>query len=159
MTDIRWLTEAEREAWLALVHVILKLSPALDSQLQRDSQLTHFDYQCLAMLSEADGRVLRMSELAGRVNSSLSRLSHVIKKLESRGWVERSPCLDSGRVTVVRLTDQGWRVVERAAPGHVEAVRGLVFEGLSPEQVDQLERIAGVIRANIEGSGLRSLNG
>lgn len=138
---------------------MLKLAPALDSQLQRDSNLTHFDYLCLAMLSEADERSLRMSELASQVNSSLSRLSHVIKKLEGRGWVERRPCPDSGRVTMVDLTEQGWQVVERTAPGHVEAVRELVFEGLSSEQVAQLEQIAGVIRSNIESSDLTSLNG
>lgn len=155
----RWLTEDERRAWLALVPVMLKLSPALDSQLQRDSELTHFDYQCLAMLSEADGRTLRMSELAGIVNSSLSRLSHVVKKLEARGWVERTPCADSKRVTMVSLTYDGWRVLEAAAPGHVEAVRELVFEGLTGEQVAQLEQIAGVIRRNIERSGLRSVTG
>lgn len=158
-TETRWLTETELRAWLALVPVMLKLSPSLDSQLQRDSELTHFDYQCLAMLSEAEGRVLRMSALAALVNSSLSRLSHVIKKLEARGWVERRPSPDSRRVTVVSLTDLGWGVLERAAPGHVQAVRGLVFEGLSSEQVAQLEQIACVINENIEKSGLRSVNG
>lgn len=155
----RWLNEQERQAWLKVAGVMLKLAPALDSQLQRDSNLTHFDYLCLAMLSEADERSLRMSELASQVNSSLSRLSHVIKKLEGRGWVERRPCPDSGRVTMVDLTEQGWQVVERTAPGHVEAVRELVFEGLSSEQVAQLEQIAGVIRSNIESSDLTSLNG
>lgn len=159
MTETRWLTQDELRAWLALVPVMLKLSPSLDSQLQRDSELTHFDYQCLAMLSAVDGRMLRMSELAGLVNSSLSRLSHVIKKLEARGWVERRPCPESRRVTEVTLTDRGWGVLERAAPGHVEAVRALVFEGLTPEQVAQLEQIASVIKENIEKSGLRSLNG
>lgn len=155
----RWLNEQERRAWLKVAGLMLKLAPALDSQLQRDSHLTHFDYHCLAMLSEADQRSLRMSELAGQVNSSLSRLSHVIKKLETRGWVERKPCPDSRRVTLASLTEQGWQVVVAAAPGHVEAVRELVFEGLSPEQVAQLEEIAGVIRSNIDGSDLRSLNG
>lgn len=155
----RWLNEQERQAWLKVAGLMLKLAPALDSQLQRDSHLTQFDYLCLAMLSEADQRSLRMSELAGQVNSSLSRLSHVIKKLETRGWVERKPCPDSRRVTLASLTEQGWQVVVAAAPGHVEAVRELVFEGLSPEQVAQLEEIAGVIRSNIDGSDLRSLNG
>ena len=155
----RWLTDKERQTWLALVPVMLKLSPALDSQLQRDSELTHFDYQCLAMLSESEGRVLRMSELAALVNSSLSRLSHVVKKLEARGWVERTPCADSRRVTMVQLTEPGWAVVERSAPGHVETVRDLVFEGLAEEQVEQLAQIMGVVKRNIDQSGLRSLNG
>src|SRR5690349_23498513 len=97
----RWLTAEERRAWLQLAGVMLKLAPSLDSQLQRDSDLTHFDYLCLAMLSEEDDRTLRMSGLAARVNASLSRLSHVVSKLEGRGLVRRSPCPDSRRVTLV----------------------------------------------------------
>src|SRR5690242_3123209 len=114
----RWLTAEERRAWLQLAGVMLKLAPTLDSQLQRDSDLTHFDYLCLAMLSETDGQTLRMSELAGQVNATLSRLSHVVTKLESRGWVQRMPCPDSRRVTLVQLTQPGMDVLVAAAPGH-----------------------------------------
>lgn len=154
----RWLNDEEQQAWLKLAGVMLKLSPALDSQLQRDSELTQFDYLCLAMLSEAEGRTLRMSALAPRVNSSLSRLSHVVKKLESRRWVARTPCADSRRVTMVSLTDDGWRVLEAAAPGHVETVRSLVFDGLSEDEVASLNSLAGHIVKRIEAAELRSLN-
>jgi DNA-binding MarR family transcriptional regulator len=152
----RWLDEDELRAWLRLAGVMLKLSPALDSQLQRDSDLTHFDYLCLAMLSESEGRTLRMSELAQRTNATLSRLSHVVSKLESRGWVARTPSPHSRRVTLVSLTDEGWRVLVKAAPGHVETVHSLVFEGLSPDDVAALERVAGHIVARIDASQLRT---
>ena len=152
----RWLDDDEQRAWLRLAGVMLKLSPALDSQLQRDSDLTHFDYLCLAMLSESDDRTLRMSDLAGRVNASLSRLSHVVTKLERRGWVARTPSPASRRVTLVSLTEEGWQVLVKAAPGHVETVRSLVFEGLSPEDVAALERIAGHVVSRIEASRLRT---
>ena len=155
----RWLNDDELQAWLKLAGVMLKLAPALDSQLQRDSDLTQFDYLCLAMLSEAEERTLRMSELAPRVNSSLSRLSHVIKKLEARDWVVRTPCPDSGRVTLVSLTGTGWEVLEKAAPGHVETVRALVFDGLSDVEVRQLDALAGHIVERIESTDLRSING
>lgn len=153
----RWLDENELQAWLKLAGVMLKLSPTLDSQLQRDSDLTHFDYLCLAMLSESDDRTLRMSDLATRVNASLSRLSHVISKLEKRGWVARTPSPDSRRVTLVSLTEEGWKVLVAAAPGHVETVRSLVFDGLSPEDVAALDRIAGHIVERIEASRLKSI--
>jgi DNA-binding MarR family transcriptional regulator len=152
----RWLDEDEQRAWLRLAGVMLKLSPALDSQLQRDSELTHFDYLCLAMLSDADGRTLQMSELAGQVNASLSRLSHVVSKLERRGWVSRSPSPHSRRVTLVSLTEEGWQVLVAAAPGHVETVRSLVFEGLAREDVAALERIAGHVVEQIAASRLRT---
>jgi DNA-binding MarR family transcriptional regulator len=152
----RWLDEDEQRAWLRLAGVMLKLSPALDSQLQRDSDLTHFDYLCLAMLSESPDRTLRMSDLATRANASLSRLSHVISKLEKRGWVGRSPSPHSRRVTLVRLTEEGWQVLVTAAPGHAATVRSLVFDGLSPDDVAALERVAGHIVDRIEGSRLRA---
>ncbi len=148
----RWLDEDEQRAWLRLAGVMLKLPPALDSQLQRDSDLTHFDYLCLAMLSEPDDRTRRMSDLAALTNASLSRLSHVVSKLEGRGWVERRPCPESRRVTLVTLTDEGYRVLAKAAPGHVETVRSLVFEGLSREEVAGLERVAGHIVEAVEQS-------
>ena len=157
MDDTRWLDADEQRAWLRLAGVMLKLAPALDSQLQRDAGLTHFEYLCLAMLSEAPDRELRMSDLAARVNASLSRLSHVVKKLEARRLVERFPCPDSRRVTMARLTDQGWRAVVAAAPGHVETVRSLVFDGLSAKDVAALERIAGHVVDRIEQAGLRTV--
>jgi DNA-binding MarR family transcriptional regulator len=152
----RWLDEEELQSWLKLAGVMLKLAPALDSQLQRDSDLTHFDYLCLAMLSESDDRTLRMSELAVRTNASLSRLSHVISKLERKGWVARSPSPQSRRVTLVSLTEDGWEVLVAAAPGHVETVRALVFDDLQPEDVEALGRIAGHIVERIEASRLKS---
>ena len=152
----RWLDEDELQAWLKLAGVMLKLSPALDSQLQRDSDLTHFDYLCLAMLSESDDRTLPMSQLAAQTNATLSRLSHVISKLERRGWVARTPSPHSRRVTLVSLTEDGWKVLVDAAPGHVETVRSLIFDDLSREDVAALERIAGHIVARIESSRLKT---
>jgi len=156
---VRWLDAEEQSAWLRLAGVMLKLAPALDSQLQRDSELTHFEYLCLAMLSEAEEETLRMSELAGRVSSSLSRLSHVVTKLESRGWVRRIPCPDSRRVTLVRLTESGREALVAAAPGHVETVRSLVFDGLGPSDVRALERIAGHIVDRLDAADLRTVSG
>lgn len=155
--DTRWLDADEQRAWLRLAGVMLKLAPALDSQLQRDAGMTHFEYLCLAMLSQAEDRTLRMSELAAQVNASLSRLSHVVKKLEQRGWVERQPSPDSRRVTLARLTDEGMRELVTAAPGHVQTVRSLVFDGLTPDDVAALERIAGHVVARIEQAGLRTV--
>jgi DNA-binding MarR family transcriptional regulator len=97
-----------------------------------------------------------MSDLAGRTNASLSRLSHVISKLERRDWVRRAPSPLSRRVTLVTLTEEGWQVLVAAAPGHVETVRALVFDDLSAEDVAALHRIAGHIVERIESSRLKS---
>jgi DNA-binding MarR family transcriptional regulator len=152
----QWLTEDELASWFPLAGVMLKLNPALDSQLQRDSDMTHFDYLCLAMLSEEEGFTSTMSALAARTNASLSRLSHVITKLEKRGWVCRSRSEVSRRVTMVRMTDDGYAKLVAAAPGHVETVRSLVYEGLTEDDVANLHRLMAHILQRIETSGLKS---
>jgi len=138
----RWLDAAELDAWKRLVGVMIKLPAALDFQLQRDSDVSHFEYLVLAGLSEAPGRMRRMSDLAGFANGSLSRLSHVVKRLEQRGWVKRRPSDEDGRITVAALTDEGFEKVVAAAPGHVEAVRTYVLDALTPEQLCQLNELS-----------------
>ncbi|MBB0247397.1 MarR family transcriptional regulator, partial [Streptomyces alkaliphilus] len=127
-TDPRWLTPEERAAWLELVGLFIRLPTALDAQLRRDAGLSHFEYQVLAGLSEAPDRTLRMSDLAVFADGSLSRLSHVVKRLEQRGWVRRTPDPTNGRYTLAVLTDAGMEKVVATAPGHVEEVRRLVFD-------------------------------
>jgi DNA-binding MarR family transcriptional regulator len=143
--DPRWLTAEEQRAWRALNGVVVLLPFALDAQLQQDHDLTLFEYAVLSALSEAPGRAVRMKALAALANGSLSRLSHVVARLESRGLVAREPLPEDGRTTVARLTDAGWAKVVDAAPSHVETVRSLVVEPLSPTQVRQLGAIAGRI--------------
>ena len=137
----RWLTPEEREAWLALVGVFVKLPHALDAQLRRDSGLTHFEYQVLAELSEAPDRTLRMSELSARTKGSLPRLSQVVRRHEASGWIRRKTDSCDRRATLATLTDEGHKVIADAAPGHVEAVRRYVFDALTPTQVRQLREI------------------
>src|SRR3954454_17327288 len=112
----RWLTRAEEQSWIATSGMMMLLPAALDGQLQRDSGLSLFEYFVLSRLSKAPGRTLRMSALAGFANGSLSRLSNVVKRLEQRGWMHRSPDPDDGRYTVASLTDGGLSTVVAAAP-------------------------------------------
>jgi DNA-binding MarR family transcriptional regulator len=137
----RWLSEAERRTWLALLELVIRLPAALDAQLQRDAGMSNFDYQVLAGLSEAPDRTLRISDIARLANGSLSRLSHVIARLEKRGWVRRSPDPTDGRTTLATLTDAGWEKIVATAPGHVEAARALVFDPLTQAQQRQLDEI------------------
>jgi DNA-binding MarR family transcriptional regulator len=149
----RWLTPDERDAWLPLAGLLVKLPAALDAQLQRDAGLSHFEYMVLAWLSEAPGRALRMSDLAGLANGSLSRLSHVVTRLERRGWVRRETSPQDGRYTNAVLTEAGWGKVAATAPGHVSAVRELVVDVLRPEQIGQLRDIARSIMSQVSPDG------
>ena len=138
---------------MRLTAVLELLPAALDSQLRRDAQLTHFDYYVLAMLSEAPARTLRMTVLASYTAASLARLSHVVQRLEARGLVERFPCPDDRRATNARLTEAGWQKVVASAPGHAGAVRDLVIDALTPEQVTQLGAISDAILHRLDPDG------
>ena len=149
-SSVPWLSSDERRAWLALYAVATRLNPTLDAELFKRARITLFDYHVLAMTSEAPERALPMSELAARSNASLSRLSHVVKKLEARGWMERTPSPDDARVTTAALTDEGMAALEGLAPDHVRSVRDLVFDGLDARDVSDLERIGRRILGRIE---------
>jgi DNA-binding MarR family transcriptional regulator len=154
MTD--WLDDGQQAAWVRLIALVELLPGVLDSQLRRDADLTHFEYFLLAMLSESPERTLRMTALAVRTNATLPRLSHVVRRLEDRGLVERFPCPEDGRATNARLTEDGWAKVVASAPGHVATVREHVIDALTPRQTAQLAEIAGVILERIDPDGAMS---
>jgi len=148
---VPWLDEREMEAWLRLVSVLLRLPAALDAQLRRDAGLSHFEYFTLAALSSREDRTMRMTDIASIVEGSLSRLSHACRRLEAEGWIERRPDPEDRRATLASLTDAGHEKLVASAPGHVRAVRALVFDPLTTAQVTQLatitERIGGAVDA------------
>jgi DNA-binding MarR family transcriptional regulator len=151
--DVRWLNAAQLSAWKKLVAVLELLPAALDSQLQRDADLTHFDYMVLAMLSEEPDRTLRMSTLAAFTTASLPRLSHVVTRLERRGLLTRCPSIDDRRATDVRLTEAGFALLVGSAPGHVAAARQYVVDALTDDQVEQLDAIAKALLVRLDPEG------
>lgn len=137
----RWLDDDEFQAWIVVVAMMTRLPAALDRQLRRDAGMSHYEYQVLAVLSLTEGHTLRMSSLAAMTEGSLPRLSQVVSRLEASGDVMRRSDPDDGRFTLATLTDAGQARLAAAAPGHVEEVRRLVFDAISPELLEPL-RIA-----------------
>ena len=153
MTNAPWLDRNQLAAWVRVAALLELLRGVLDRQLRHDADLLLFEYFVLAMLSEAPHRTLRMTELAGQTNATLPRLSHVVRRLEERGLVERFPCPENRRATNARLTDTGWAAVQAAAPGHAATVREHVIDVLTPEQVAQLTAIADAVLGRLDPSG------
>ncbi len=149
MSEIRWLSEREQEIWRSFLSATLGLTDALARQLQRDAGMPHAYYEILVALSEAPDRTMRMSELAGVRNSSRSRLSHAVARLEEAGWVRRRDCPTDKRGSFAMLTDEGFAALEAAAPGHVTEVRKRLFDQLTPEQVEQLGEISRAIQRGL----------
>src|SRR3984957_11156886 len=146
---VRWLTAAELDSWLSVVRLITWLPWSIDQQLRRDSNLGMVEYQVMARLSQSPERTLRMSLLADLANASLSRLSHLVKRLEERGLVRREPDPVDGRFTNAILTDQGFRPPAEAAPGHGAHWRSLVIAVCPPERRGRWALPAAPIRSHI----------
>jgi len=148
----RWLNAEELELWLKLVELSMLMPSAVEAQLKRDAGINQFEYHVLAMLSEAPDMTRLMSDLAFHTNASLSRLSHVVSRLESQGWVARVACETDGRATNVALTDEGFEKLKATAPGHVEAVRDMIFDPLTSQQVQELNSALTPILESIDAA-------
>jgi DNA-binding MarR family transcriptional regulator len=152
---VQGLTPGELDSWLSVVRLLVWLPWSIDQQLRRDSKLGMVEYQALARLSDSPERTMRMSSLAEVTNASLSRLSHLVERLEARGLVRREPDPADGRFTNAILTDAGFEVLAEAAPGHVAHVRSLVIDVLSPEQLRRMGLAADRIMSRIDASRVK----
>jgi DNA-binding MarR family transcriptional regulator len=152
VTGPAWLDDLEVDAWRRLAAVLTVLPGELDAQMLRRADINQFEYHVLSHLSEAPDRTLRISDLATLARGSLSRLSHLIKRLEQRGWLRREPAPDDGRYTNAILTEAGYAKVVSAAPVQLEVVRQLVLDQLTRAQLKQLRDIGDRLLAGIDGA-------
>ena len=149
----RWLVDEQLNTWKAAAALIVRLPSALDAQLQSEQGLTFFEYMVMAVLSERPDRTLQMSDIAAATSSSLSRLSHVAKRLEAQGFLRRERIPGAGRRTNAVLTDAGHAKVVLAAPGHVARVRHLLVDAVSCDDLDALRRISETVNHQIDPGG------
>jgi DNA-binding MarR family transcriptional regulator len=133
-----WLSDDEQVAWRAYLRASRKLWVALDRDLQRSYDLSLAEYEILSMVSEAEGRRMRMSALAEIVVQSRSRLTHTAKRLEHRHLVERVPVTDDRRGVELVLTDAGADLLEEASRVHVSGVRKYLVDVLDPTAFNAL---------------------
>lgn len=150
--EVPWLDDDQQATWRSFATMLAKLRWALECQLERDAGLSFIEYHALARLSEEPGHTLRMSDLATVTNASLSRLSHLVKRLESWGFVERKPDATDGRITRAVLTEAGYAKLVASAPAHVVAVRTLVIDEFQSSELERLRDAAQRIVARIESS-------
>ena len=145
----RWLSDSEQRAWRALQQFGAPLAAALNRRLLAESALSSADYQVLVVLTETDGGVLRAGELGRATGWEKSRLSHHLRRMESRGLVRREECLTDGRGLLVVITEAGRQAIADAAPGHVAAVRDLVIDTPTSEQLRVLAEAGEAVGARL----------
>ena len=151
-SGVRWLDAEEERTWRAVALVMHRLRWALECQLERDAGLSFIEYHALVRLSEEPDRTLRMSDLAALTHASLSRLSHLVTRLEKWGLVRRRSDPVNGRFTQASLTTAGYRKLVVSAPAHVAAVRELVIDEFTRDELEMLRALSERIVARVEVS-------
>ncbi|MET9226404.1 MarR family transcriptional regulator [Lentzea sp. NPDC003310] len=145
MAKTRWLDDEEQATWRSFLLASRMLMDRVERDLKQDAGLSFAYYDVLSRLSEAPGRSMRMADLAAACVFDRSRTSHAVDRLVRDGWVRREEAAGDARGQFAVLTPEGVKEVRRIARRHVEQVRSLVFDRLSPAQRDSLREISGVL--------------
>lgn len=114
------------------------LQTVLDRELRELAGIALADYEVLVIVSESPGHTRRMAEIAEEVGVSRSRLSHTVARLEKRGILKRTSTRGDGRGVNCSMTDEGWELMQKIAPIHVEGVREHLIDLMSPEETQVL---------------------
>ncbi|MBA2308444.1 MAG: MarR family transcriptional regulator [Pseudonocardiales bacterium] len=149
----RWLNEEEMRFWRTFIVTSMLLDGRLNRELVEQHGLSHDDYVILVVLSEQDDHRMRMSALAELVVSSKSKLSHQVSRLERAGMLRRDDCVSDGRGVFAVLTPEGYRMLERAAPTHVEGVRRHLVDLVTPDERAQLTLVFERVSQHLRGEG------
>ena len=149
----QWLTADEQQAWRSYLRARTLLAARLNRQLQADSGLSLPEYEVLVQLSEAPDGKLRPFQLGLALDWEQSRLSHLLTRMTRRGFVTRQDCPGDRRGAEVVLTGPGRAAIESAAPGHVAAVRRLVFDQMDSAQAAAFGQVFEAILAALEDDG------
>ena len=150
MAGTRWLNEDEQRTWRTFVMATKLLFDQVERELDEQTEVPSRYYEIVARLAEVPERRLRMSDLADLSQSSRSRLSHSVARLESLGWIRREASQTDRRGAFAVLTDEGFAALEAAAPVHVRGVRTHLFDQLSPQQVENLRDIGETLLRHLD---------
>lgn len=153
MPEARWLSEEQDRAWRGYRRMRTRLDLQIGRDLASDSGLSESDYDVLSTLTESPELVWRARDLAARLLWSTSRLAHHVGRMERRGLVQRGSCNDDGRGATIGLTDEGWSVLQDAAPLHVESVRRHFIDLLTPAEIKTLAAVATKVLAHLDEPG------
>ncbi|MFD5342011.1 MarR family winged helix-turn-helix transcriptional regulator [Streptomyces hawaiiensis] len=139
---VRWLTPEEQLAWRGFVRLHERLGGRLGRQLQTESNMSSADFAVLVELTDVPEGRQRFLDLAQSLEWEKSRMSHHISRMAKRGLVKREECPEDGRGAFVVITDAGRGAIEAAAPRHVEAVRALFLDHVTPAELRVLADIS-----------------
>jgi len=139
--DVDWLGTEQQHAWRAYLVGTTLLMDRLDRDLRTSHDISLPEYEVLVRLSESADHRVRMATLADSLSHSRSRVTHTVTRLERAGLVERVACAADGRGVEAVLTDQGWALLQDAAPAHVRSVREYLVDLVAEEDFAAVGRV------------------
>jgi DNA-binding MarR family transcriptional regulator len=159
LKDVHGLTSEEQRLWRSFVELSNNLRAAVDGQLARDGRLSCAEYEVLDAISRSRTRVVRQRDLGVELGWRYSRLSHLLTRMISRGLLERLTPEAArrgagGRRGEVRLTPAGRLALAGAAAGHIETVRSVMLDLLTPQEREAVVSIAGKVADEVRRRGL-----
>lgn len=119
-----------------------RLMGRLSRLLQTESNVSPADFAVLVELTDVPEGRRWFLDIARALEWEKSRMSHHIARMVKRGLVVRDRSPEDGRSTFVVITDKGRAVIEAAVPRHVEAVRRLFLDHVTPSELQVLARIS-----------------
>lgn len=132
--ETRWLSDTEQELWQIIREFLWQFPSAMDRQLTQDANMQTGEYSVLAAISECPGSSYRPADIAETLRWDRSRLSHLLRRMESKGLISRHSDENDRRGQQIQLTELGWQTIREAAPSHVTFVREMLFDSLEPEE-------------------------
>jgi DNA-binding MarR family transcriptional regulator len=145
-----WLTDEQQGIWRTYLAMASGLQTAMHRQLQHDCELSLSDYDVLVALSERGP--LRIGELGQALAWEQSRLSHQLRRMRGRGLITRADSDEDRRGATVELAEGGRAALESAAPGHVELVRSVMFDGMPAAQLRAFGAVANAVAERLATS-------
>ncbi|GAA1867830.1 MarR family winged helix-turn-helix transcriptional regulator [Paeniglutamicibacter psychrophenolicus] len=149
MSEPRWLNKEEAQLWLEFREFLWGFPSAMDRQLTRDAGMSSGEYAVLAAVSQTAPDALRSGDLAATLQWERSRVSHLLRRMEAKGLIERCASSCDGRGQDIKLTEAGWKTIRGAAPDHVSFVRETLFDPLSVAEQEQFGAMLAKIRSAV----------
>jgi DNA-binding MarR family transcriptional regulator len=132
------LDEVELRAWQAFLVTHARVARRLEADLIARNDLPLAEFDVLFQLAVAEGRRLRMAELADRVLLSRAGITRLVDRLVADGLVGRLKCASDARGFYAVLTPGGMARLEAATPAHLESVRRYFLERFSRSELELL---------------------
>ncbi|WP_330180203.1 MarR family transcriptional regulator [Nocardia sp. NBC_01503] len=133
MREPQWLNDREMRTWQSFLAAGALVAREIERHLKQEG-LSHTQYEVLVRLADAPQHSVRMTELADALYTSKSGLNYQVTLLEKAGLVRRESCDTDVRGVLAVLTDTGRARLAEIAPGHVETVRQVLIDVLTPAQ-------------------------